>query len=55
MSKNITKSITVVIISHRSNQLVKNFIKNFPKYINILVVDNSNDFELKKKSKILIM
>ena len=25
MSKNITKSITVVIISHRSNQLVKNF------------------------------
>ena len=49
MIKKITKSITVVIISHRSNELVKNFIKNFPNYINILVIDNSNDFELKKK------
>ena len=41
--------ITIVLISHNSKELVKQFIKNFSKKINFLIIDNSNDLNLKKE------
>tara|TARA_B100000787_G_C16195007_1_gene300138 strand:+ start:84 stop:950 length:867 start_codon:yes stop_codon:yes gene_type:complete len=41
-------TITIVLISHRSKELVVNFIKNLSKEIKILIVDNSDDLILKK-------
>ena len=39
--------ITIVIISHKSKELVIQFIKNFSKKINFLIIDNSKDQNLK--------
>ena len=39
--------ITVVIISYNSSDLVKNYIKNLPKKIPILIIENSRDISLK--------
>ena len=43
------KEITVVIISHRSEKKIIKFIKNFSKKRQIIIIDNSNDLNLKKK------
>ena len=39
--------ITIVLISHNSKELVIQFIKNFSKKIKFLIIDNSNDQNLK--------
>ena len=43
--------ITVVIISHKSEEKVLKFINNFKNKIKIIIIDNSSDHELKKKVK----
>ena len=43
------EEITVVIISHRSEKKIIKFIKNFSKKRQIIIIDNSNDLNLKKK------
>ena len=60
MKKNF-ELITVVLIAHKSKEIVLNFIKNLSKDIKILVIDNSNDLDLeneinkKKNVKIKLM
>ena len=45
----IKKILTIVIISHKSASKVVSFIKKLSNNLNILVVDNSRDLNLKKK------
>ena len=47
--------ITIVLISHNSEELVIQFIKNFSEKIKFLIIDNSNDQNLKDKIKLLKM
>ena len=42
------QEVTLMILSHKSKNLVLNFIKDLYKKINILIIDNSDDLELKK-------
>ena len=46
----MNKDITVLILTHKSKDLVLNYIKNIYKKFKIIVVDNSNDVELEKYS-----
>jgi len=39
--------VTIILVSHRSKNLVLNFIKNFYTKYKILIIDNSNDIDLK--------
>ena len=39
--------VTIIIVSHKSKNLVLNFIKNFYTKYKILIIDNSNDINLK--------
>ena len=47
----INKLITLVIISHKSTDKVIKFVGRIKRKINILIIDNSKDYELKKKLK----
>ena len=47
----MNKDITVLILTHKSKDLVLNYIKNIYKKFKIIVVDNSNDVELEKYLK----
>ena len=39
--------VTIILVSHKSKNLVLNFIKNFYTKYKILIIDNSNDIDLK--------
>jgi len=39
--------VTIILVSHKSKNLVLNFIKNFYTKYKILIIDNSNDINLK--------
>lgn len=43
----MNKKVTIVIISHKSKDLVTNFIKKIYNKFNTIIIDNSNDTELK--------
>ena len=45
----MNKEVTVVLISHKSNDLIIKFIKNIYDKFNIIIIDNSNDLDLKHK------
>ena len=47
--KNKFELITVVLIAHKSKEIVLEFIDNLSKDIKILVIDNSNDLDLKNE------
>ena len=47
--KNNFELITVVLIAHKSKEIVLEFINNLSKNIKILVIDNSNDLDLKSE------
>ena len=47
MKKNL-KKITIVLISYKSTNKIKRFIKKIPNSIKILIIDNSKDYHLKK-------
>ena len=47
----MNNKITVVLISHKSNELIFKFINNFSKDIKILIIENSSDRQLQKKIK----
>ena len=49
ISDKILSNITIVLITYKSRDKVINFIKNIPKLSPIFIIDNSNDFKLKKK------
>ena len=44
----MNKDITIVLISHKSKDLVINYIKNIYTKLEIIIIDNSNDYELTK-------
>ena len=44
----MNKEITIILLSHRSKNLVLNFIKDIYDKYKIIIIDNSNDVELKK-------
>ena len=47
----MNKDITIVLISHKSKDLVMTFIKKIYEKFDITIVDNSYDLDLKKKIK----
>jgi N-acetylglucosaminyl-diphospho-decaprenol L-rhamnosyltransferase len=47
--KNNFELITIVLIAHKSKKIVLDFINNLSKDIKILVIDNSNDLDLKNE------
>ena len=49
--KKLFEDITIIIISYKSYDIVRNFIKKIPKKFQVIIVDNSNDFNLKKIKK----
>ena len=44
----MNKEVTVIIVSHQSKDLVINYIKNIYTKFEIIIIDNSNDYELTK-------
>ena len=44
----MNKDVTIIILTHKSKKLVIEFIKNIHDKFKILIIDNSNDFELKQ-------
>jgi len=47
--KKIKNKITVVLISYKSEKKILDFVKNIPKHIKTIVIENSNNQNLKKK------
>ena len=47
----MNNKITIVLISHKSRELILKFINNLSKNIQILVIENSSDFDLEKDIK----
>ena len=45
----MNKEVTVIILCHKSKDLVINYIKNIYTKFEIIIIDNSNDYELTKK------
>lgn len=45
----IHDDITIVLISYKSKDKIKNFIKNISKKFKIVIIENSQDYELKKE------
>ncbi len=43
--------ITIIVVTYKSNKNVINFIKKIPKFLKVIIVDNSYDFSLKKFNK----
>jgi len=45
----MNSNVTLLLLTHKSRDLVINFVNSLYKKINILIIDNSNDLSLKKK------
>ena len=45
------QNLSVIIVSYKSGHVIENCINSINGEIEILVVDNSNDHQLKKKSR----
>ena len=45
----MNKDITVILLAHKSENLVMKFIKNIYNKFQIIIIDNSNDLNLEKK------
>ncbi len=41
-------NITIIIITYKSEKIIHNFIKKIPSTIKTIIIDNSQDYELKK-------
>ena len=46
---NIYQDITIVLISYKSKDKIKNFVKKISKKFEIIIVENSQDSELKNE------
>ena len=49
------KEITIVVICHKSKEKVLNFIDKINKNFKIIIIDNSNDINLRNIIKKIIM
>ena len=43
------EDLSIILISYNSQKKIENFLKKVPKKIPVIVVENSNNFEMKKK------
>ena len=43
------KEITIVIVTFLSDDIIYDFIKNIPKSIKIIIIENANNPKLKRK------
>jgi len=43
------KRLTIILISYKSEKKIYDFVKKIPKKIKTIIVENSNNHELKKK------
>tara|TARA_B100001093_G_C26761573_1_gene985958 strand:- start:543 stop:1400 length:858 start_codon:yes stop_codon:yes gene_type:complete len=42
------ENLTIIIVTYKSDKIIYNFIKRIPKKINVIIVENSNNINLKK-------
>ena len=42
------KNISIIIVTYKSDDIIYKFIKKIPKKINVIIVENSKNTELKK-------
>ena len=49
LKKEIIKQISLVLISYKSKEKILNFIKKIPNGIKVIIIENSKDYNLKKK------
>jgi N-acetylglucosaminyl-diphospho-decaprenol L-rhamnosyltransferase len=49
MNKNISKKITIILIAYKSEKLINAFVKKIPNTIKVIIIENSNNFLLKRK------
>ena len=49
--KNYYKKLTIVLISYKSEKKICDFVKKIPKKIKTIIIENSNNLELKKKNR----
>ena len=45
------QNLSVIIVSYKSENVIENCINSIDPQIEIIVIDNSNNYELKKKLK----
>ena len=43
--------ITIIIITYKSEKIIYDFIKQIPSNIKTIIIENSQNYELKKKLK----
>ena len=44
----MNEKITIILLSHKSQNLIINFVKKIYKKFQIIIIDNSNDLNLKE-------
>ena len=44
------KDLTVVIVTFKSDEIILNCLKSIPQEISVIVVENSNNHDFKKKN-----
>ena len=44
----MNKNVTIIILTHKSKNLAIDYIKDLYQKFKIIIIDNSNDFELEK-------
>jgi len=47
----MNSKITLILISHKSKELILNYIKNIYNSVNVIIIDNSNDISLENEIK----
>ena len=46
-SNNYINEITIVLVTYKSSKIILDFVKQIPREIKIIIIDNSNDTRLK--------
>jgi len=49
MNRNISKKITIILITYKSEKLINEFVKKIPNNIKVIIIENSNNLLLKRK------
>ena len=49
----MNKDLTIIIITYKSEKIIHDFIKKIPSNIKTIIVENSQNHELKKKIEYL--
>ena len=48
-NKKFYEDITIVIVGYKSTKKIIDFVKMIPIFFKIIIVDNSNDYEIKNQ------